>query len=149
MAIANGLNPVVDSIQITGNGNGLSALRTAKAIYRFSVDGGAIATITPSSGATLPNDSIIVGAHINSTTAATSGGAATISVGTSAGSSAASILGATAVASFTLDSIQAGLPTMAVPVKLTAAGNLTLTVAAATLTAGVIEVNVLYYVAAA
>jgi hypothetical protein len=149
MAISNGLNPVVDSVIITGNGNGLSALRTAKAIYRFSVDGGAIATITPNSGATLPNDAVIVGAHINTTTTTASAGAATISVGTSAGSSAVSLLAATAFTSFTADTILAGIPTMAVPLKLTAAGNLTVTIGTATLTAGVVEVTVLYHTAAA
>jgi len=127
---------------------GLGELGIARAKYSFAVDGGAISTITPVSNALLPDDAVIIGGTINSTTAAV-GATATIAVGTSAGSSTTSLLGATAVASFSADARINSVATFAAPVKLTAAGNITLTIATAALTAGVIEVTVLYYVAAA
>lgn len=130
-----------------GNGQGL--LRIARAKYDFAVDGGAQGAITPALTATIPDNAIIIGGTINSTTAATSGGSATISVGTTAGSSATSLLGATAVASFSLDAKINSAATFAAPVKMTAAGNINITVATADLTAGVIEVTILYFVAGA
>ena len=149
MAQPNGLNPTVDSITATGNGTGISVLRAAKAIYSFAVDGGAVSTITPVGTVALPDNAVIVGATINSTTAVTSSGAATVAVGTSAGSSTTSILAATAKASLSADAVLNGVPVLATPVKLTAAGNITFTVGTAALTAGVIECVVYYYIAAA
>jgi len=134
---------------VASSGFGLGVLRIARAKYSFAVDGGAISTITPATNATIPDNAIIVGGTINSTTAATSGGSATIAVGTSAGSSTTSLLAATAVASFSADAKLNSAATFAAPVKMTAAGSITLTVATATLTAGIIEVTVLYFVAAA
>lgn len=128
--------------------NGVNNFQVAHAIYSFATDGGAISTITPALGATLPNNAVIVAATINSTTAVTSAGSATVAVGTSAGSSTTSILAATGKASFTTDALLNGVPVFATPVKLTAAGNITLTVGTAALTAGIIEVFVFYTVAA-
>ena len=128
---------------------GLGVLRVARAKYSFAVDGGLVSTITPTSNATIPDNAIIVGGTINSTTAVTSGGAATISIGTSAGSSAASLIGTTGKASYSIDANLNMVATFAAPVKMSAAGEITLTVADAALTAGIIEVTVLYFVAAA
>lgn len=130
-------------------GFGLGALRTARAKYNFAVDGGAQGLITPAVNATIPDNAVIVGAIINSTTAATSGGSATIAAGVSAGGAANTILTATAVASFTTDALIEGATTFAAPHKQTAAGQITLTVATADLLTGVIEVTLLYFVAAA
>lgn len=140
---------VTEAKIVASSSTGLGLLRTARAKYSFVVDGGAISTITPASNATIPDNAIIVAGTINATTAPTSGGLATISFGTSAGSSTTSLLGATAIATFTLDSTINSTATFAAPVKMTAAGSITLTVAVDTLTAGVIEVTVLYFVAAA
>jgi hypothetical protein len=120
----------------------------AYAAYSFAADGGAISTITPSINSTIPANAIIVGVILNPTTALTSGGSATIAVGTSAGSSTTALKGATAVASYTLDAVMAGVPvfTAASAVKLSAAGSITITVATAALTAGVMEVFVFYVV---
>lgn len=131
-------------VRATDGGRGLNNLNTGTAIYSFATDGGAVATITPRRTFVLPRNAVIVGAVINSITACTSGGAATISVGTSAGSSATSILGATAIASFTTNALLAPAVSFAAPVKLTATGGITVTVATATVTAGVIEVSVVY-----
>lgn len=119
----------------------------AKAHYDFAVDGGAIAAITPAQSALLPANAIITNVIINSTVAVTSVGSATIAIGTTAGSSAASLLAATGKASFTLNGFVQGIP---IPsdstkfVKLSAAGSLNLTVATAALTAGVIDIWATY-----
>lgn len=128
---------------------GTSAQLIAHAQYNFANDGGADALITPVNNATIPVNAVITNVVINSTTAVTSGGSATISIGTSAGSSASSLLAATAYTSFSLNAFQRGVPspqTANTWVKLTAAGQITLTPAVATLTAGVIEVYVFYYI---
>ena len=119
----------------------------ARAQYSFAIDGGAISTITPALSDTIPANAIMVGGTINVTTAVTSLGSATVGVGTSAGSSATSILAQTAKASLTLDALINAVPVFATPVKMTAAGQITVTVVAAALTAGIIEVFV-YYVTA-
>lgn len=147
MSIPNGQNPMVDSIIQTGNGTGISALRMAKAIYSFAIDGGVVSTITPNGTVALPAGTVIVGATINSTTAVTSGGAGTLAIGTSAGSSSTSILAATAKASLSLNALLNGVPVFATPVKLTAAGNITFTIGTTALTAGVVEVNIYYFIA--
>lgn len=131
-------------IRATDGQRGLNELRTGKAIYSFTTDGGAVSTITPRKTFVLPKGAIIVGGTINSVTAGTSGGAATVSVGTSAGSSTTSLLGATAIASFSLNALINSAATFAAPVKLSATGSITVTVATAALTAGVIEITVLF-----
>lgn len=123
-------------------------MNVAHAIYSFAVDGGAIGAITPVSTVIIPANAIIVGATINSTTAVTSAGSATVSVGTTAGSSASSILAATAKASLSIDALINGVPVFATPVKMTAAGSINVTVGTAVLTAGLIEIFVYYTVAA-
>jgi len=126
-----------------------SSLRMARAVYSFATDGGAVSTITLKNNVSLPDNAVIVGGTINSTTACTSGGLATVAVGTSAGSSTTSLLGATAVASLSADARINSVATFASPVKLTARGAITVTIATAALTAGVVEVTVFYFVAAA
>jgi len=138
---------LADEIKAVDGSSGLGNLRMARAIYDFSVDGGAVSTITPKQTVALPNNAVIVGGTVNSTTACTSGGAATIAVGTSAGSSTTALLAATAVASFSLDAVINAVPVFATPVKLTAKGDVTVTIATAALTAGVIEVTLFYFVA--
>ena len=127
--------------------NGYSTLMVAKAIYNFANDGGAIAAITPLKTVLLPATAVIVGGTVNSTTAVTSAGAATVSVGTTAGSSASSILVATAKASLSANAVLNAVPVFGTPVKMSAAGYINVTVGTATLTAGVIEVVLFYYVA--
>lgn len=129
--------------------HGLGRLFRVKAVYSFALDGGAISTITPKKSATLPANAVIVGGIINSTTAVTSAGSATVSVGTDAGSSTTAILAATAKASLSANALINAVPVFATPVKLTAKGNITFTVAVAALTAGIIEATLFYYVAQA
>ncbi len=125
------------------------AFYTARALYNFAVDGGAIGVITPAVNAIIPNNAIIVGGIINPTTAPV-GATATIGFGTLAGSSAASIKAATAIASYTLDALLPVIPvfTAGSAFKMTAAGAITMSVAVVPLTAGVIEITLFYFVAA-
>lgn len=143
---ANGLLIENTTISTAAAPIGTSFLRVAHAIYDFTVDGGTIGLITPVSTAAIPASAIIIGATINSVVAGV-GVSGTLSVGTSAGSSASAILAATAVASLSLDAILNGVPTLAVPVKMTAAGNITVTIATTNFTAGRIEIFVYYVVA--
>jgi len=126
-------------------GGGIGAVGNAKMTYSFAVDGGAISTITPTNSPTLPANAIILGGTIDITTTLTSGGAATIALGLGSGAQVASLKAALAVASWTAGQL-ALIPvfTAATYVKVTAATKLTLTIAAATLTAGRLDVNLVY-----
>lgn len=143
----NTLTNVEEADLTASSGFGLGVLRTARAKYDFAVDGGVVGAITLATTATLPDNAVIVAATINSTTAVV-GTSSTLAVGTTAGSSATSILAATAEASLSADALINGVPVFATPVKMTAAGNINVTVGTANLTAGVVEITLLYYVAA-
>lgn len=126
-------------------------LRMARAKYDFAADGGgAPGLITPATNCVIPDNAIIVSGFANPTTALV-GSSTTIAIGTSAGSAANSLKAATAEASFGSDVIVALVPvfTAATAVKMTAAGSITITTAVAALTAGVMEITVFYFVAAA
>lgn len=121
----------------------IDGVRLARARYSFAVDGGAVGLITLAQSDVIPKNAIIIGGGIlDATTAFTSGGSATVAAGTSAGSSASSLLAATAVASMT--GLLALVPTNAVPIRLSADGTITLTVAVAALTAGIADITVPY-----
>lgn len=124
-------------------------LYVARCLYSFAIDGGATGPIIPSISDTIPINAIVLGGVANSTTALTGTGA-TVGIGTSAGSSATSILAQTAITSWTLDAVIELLGTNSQAAthkpafKMTAAGQIQLTVATDALTAGVIEVFVFY-----
>lgn len=138
---------LAEKLRMKDTSFGQGFLLTARAKYDFSVDGGSVATITPVTNVTIPANAVIVATTINSTTAVTSAGSATVAVGTSAGSSSTALLGATGKASFSSNALLNGDSTFAAPVKLSAAGSITVTVGTAALTAGVIEVTCLYFLA--
>jgi autotransporter adhesin len=125
---------------------GTTGMSMCHAQYSFANDGGAIATIIPLNNCTIPINSIVYNASIQATTAATSGGSATVAVGLNGiGSGTAVLLGATAVASVTGQLQSAIVPQTASGwKKMTSAGNVTITVAVAALTAGIIEVYVFF-----
>jgi hypothetical protein len=142
--------------QMLGAANGVAGIslpKVAYARYDFAVDGGgAPGLITPATNSTIPANAIITSVVINSTTAVTSGGTTTVSIGLSAGAGgAAALLAATAKASFTTDALLAGIP---IPndatkwIKMSAAGTITLTSATTAIGAGVIEIFVFYVTAA-
>lgn len=129
---------------VTGNG-GLGVVGNAKMTYDFSVDGGAVSVITPTNSPTIPLGAIILGGTIDITTTLTSGGAATIALGLGSGAQVAALKAALAVASWTAGQL-ALIPvfTAATYVKSAAATRLTLSIAAAALTAGKFDVNLVY-----
>jgi predicted RecA/RadA family phage recombinase len=123
-----------------------TGIRVAHALYDFTVDGGAQGAITPANSDTIPKDAVVHGGVVNSTVAVASAGAATLAIGTAAGSAANSILTATAKATLSQDAVLK--PTCATtPFKMSAAGKVNVTVAAADLTAGQVEVWVFYNLA--
>jgi hypothetical protein len=125
--------------------SGVGSLLHAKVIYDYSVDGGAAAAITPKQNVELPAKAVIVGGTIVCTAAVTSSGGANVTIGTSAGSSASSLLGSTAKGSLTLGAVLNAVPVFATPVVLSAKGKVTIT-PDAILTAGIVEVNLFYFV---
>lgn len=129
----------------TAPGN-FGSLRVAKVLFDFAVDGGATGAIQPVGSVNLPANAMIVGATVDVIAAVTSLGSATVAIGTDAGSSATSILAATAKASLTLAALINGVPVFATPVKMSAPGNVIFTVGTAALTAGKIEVAIYYVV---
>jgi len=127
---------------------GIGYIRSFRATYDFTVDGGAISTITPASGASLPANAIIIGGLVYVEVAPVGSGAS-VSIGTSAGSSTTSILAATAITALTLNSITDLVPvyTAASALRLSAAGNITFSISGHLLTAGKITVAGAYIVA--
>ena len=118
-----------------------SGLKVAHMLYSYAVDGGA--TCTPANSDTIPDNAVVFGGVVNATAAVTASGSATVAIGTAAGSSSGSILTATGKASLGLDAVV--VPTcVATPFKMTAAGQLDVTIATGPLTAGVIEAWVMY-----
>ena len=149
--VAVGAGKVTEAMLQVPTAIGLGVVRTARAKYSFAVDGGVSGLITPASNSTIPINAIIWGGLVNVTSALTSGGSATIAIGTSAGSSANSLKLATAVATYSSAAILPVIPvqTAGTAIKLSAAGAITITVAAADLTAGVMDIILFYVVASA
>ncbi len=139
----------IGSTQVSPFGLG-GSLRMARAKYDFAVDGGgAPGLITPATNAIIPDNAIIIGGIANPTTALV-GSSTTIAIGTSAGSAANALKVATAEATYSTDAVLALTPVFSSAwVKMTAAGSITITTAVAALTAGVMEITVFYFVAAA
>jgi len=115
-------------------------LMTAKAIYDFSVDGGAISTITPASSEVIPANAIIVDAMTCVTTAFTSGGTPSLAV-KAGGLTVISAQNPASHASLADEKVTVN----AVADKTTANGAIQVVVASGALTAGVVEIYVTYY----
>lgn len=125
--------------------DGMGLVGNAKMTYNFAVHGGAIGTITPTLSPTLPAGAIILGGTIDITTTLTSGGAATIALGLGSGAQVAALKAATAVATYAAGQLTlVPIFTAATYVKVAAATKLTLTIAAVALTAGKLDVNIVY-----
>lgn len=120
-------------------------IRLARARYEFDIDGDPLAPglITLANSDTIPLGAILVGATLYTSTAFT--GATAILVGTSAGSANNSIRVSTVIASMT--GLVNGSVTFAAPVRMTAAGTITITSTVAAITAGVLDIMVYYVMA--
>ncbi len=115
-------------------------MMTAHARYDFSVDGGAVSTIVPSNSAIIPDNAIITDVFHSTTTALTSSGSATLAL-TAGG------LTLNAAADFNnADYADEGVILNAVNDKTTSATGIQFVIATATMTAGVVDVYVQYYV---
>lgn len=114
--------------------------------YDFTADGGAVSTLTPlGTDAVIPAGAIVIISQFK-VTVAFAGATATLSMGTTAGSSNTAFLNAVAVASLTANAIIAGAATIAAPVRLTAAGLVNVTIGTAAFTAGSGELYLVYFV---
>ncbi len=148
MAAATGVAIVrVNLFGVPGFSGQAHGVKVAHALYSFAADGGA--SCTPANSDTIPDNALVFGGVINSTTAVTADGNATVAIGTASGSAADSILAATAKASLGADAVLKPTATTTTPFKMTAAAKISITVATGPLTAGVIEVWVLYTLASA
>lgn len=138
---------VGDSLLTANTAFGISALRMCHAQYSFAVDGGgAPGLITPTNNCTLPANSTIFLVSLRWTTPAV-GLTNTTSVGiTGMGGGTAAFVALTAVGS-----LAGNLPAIVLAgtsstwVKITTSGTVTFTTAVAALSAGICEVNVLYF----
>jgi hypothetical protein len=147
-----GAGKVLESMLAAASAVGLGTVRVAHMKYDFAVDGGVAGEIIPSGSPTLPSKAIIIGGIANVTTALlAAGGAANVSIGTHAGSAADSLKAATAKATYALNALLALTPvfTAASSFKMSASGQMSITVDTNNLTAGVMEVFVVYLVATA
>jgi hypothetical protein len=119
--------------------DGLEAGGRFNFLFDFAKHGGAVATILVGPKL-IPPETIITSGMIRVVTACTSGGSATVALHLS---SSEDILGATAVASLTLDALLDSVPvgTAATSILCTAATQLSVVVAVAALTAGKIAVS--------
>lgn len=132
-------SPMQATVVVGGNG-----LLTARAHFSFATDGGAVGLITLALSDTIPLGAIMQGGYAFVNVALTSEGAATIAIGTSAGSAANALKAAAAVAGYSLAAVLPLVPTFAIPVRMTAAGTITITVATAALLTGEMDVTVFY-----
>lgn len=115
-----------------------------EAVYDFSIDGGAQATI-PLNDATgapvnLPDKAIVISSHIEIETAVTSGGSATVAFGLVGNTDA--FKSATGKASLTLDAVFGGSNDL--PLKMATPTPVAITIAVANLTAGKIRIFIKY-----
>jgi hypothetical protein len=123
---------------------GIGLVHVAHAIYTYGTDPAtSVPAFVPKQTAKIPAGAICLLSVVNSPTALA--GTGSISVGTSAGSSATSILGSTTISTFTTDYVNVGaiVPTATNIIKMSAEGNIEITLTG-TLTAGVFEVFVVF-----
>lgn len=120
------------------------------AVYDFAVLGGAVSTLAlkdlDGNTCTLQSGAIITNVIAHVVTACTSGGSATVSLGAN---TTTDLMGATAVASLSLNALLAGVPvgTAATAVRLTADRNISVAIAVAALTAGKVNYHIEYILA--
>lgn len=117
------------------------------AVYNYAVDGGGTGTITPATNCTIPAHAILISSIFNPTTGLSSGGGADIQIGISGGSVSAFQTNLS-YTNFGTNALMDGSVSRSSPIKTTTSGNITFTINYASLTAGVVEIWIEYYVAA-
>tara|TARA_R110000824_G_scaffold31889_3_gene103521 strand:+ start:1331 stop:1774 length:444 start_codon:yes stop_codon:yes gene_type:complete len=132
---------------VTNDKLGSRVLHVKKFTYDFAVAGGVIGAypLTDDGGvaATLPDNAVLLGSTAEVVTPVTSGGAATLMFGITGDTDALII--ATAKTSFDADGKAVAMDNT-LPLKLTVAKSVLMTVAVQALTAGKLNVWVQYYV---
>lgn len=127
---------------------GAGGAQVVKATYDFTVDGGAIATITPVFSQIIPAGAIVFGGLID-VVVAPLGGGASVAIGFGSGAQAAALKAATVVATYAIGAILPLIPvwTAASAVKVAADTQMTFTISGGALTAGKICVQIYYHMA--
>lgn len=118
--------------------------RVAKATYSFAVDGGAQTTITPATTSTIPLGAIVTGVFVDCTTNVAPATGATIAIN---GGGTTLVTAATATShGLNTGTVKKSLALAgsATAIKTSASGAVTITVATADLTAGVVNIFVEY-----
>lgn len=121
-----------------------------KCVYDFSVKGGAVSTINlvddQGQACVIPKNAIVRDVLVDVLTTPTSGGSATIALGSGQGASTTDLKAALAFGSWT--GLVAGIPigTAATAIKMTADNKPTVTIATAALTAGKLNVHIKYQI---
>lgn len=120
-------------------------LKMARGKYSFAVDGGAVGDINLMGATNIPSGATILGGWVEVTTVPTSGGAPTLAIYVEA---AGDIVAAAAIsgAPWSTTGRKSVIPvfTGATTVRTTAARDIKATIATAALTAGVIDVVLIY-----
>lgn len=138
------LRPGDKGTGVVGTKQYVGRTKWARAYYDFATDGGAVGAITLR-GDKLPSGAVILSSVIKVDTAVTSGGAATVSIGTQAATDvrAAATL-ATAPALGSTGALNGAVTRATAPVVCTADRDVVATVAVAALTAGRFSVLIEY-----
>jgi hypothetical protein len=119
--------------------------RTARAVYDFAVDGGAVSTITLR-GDKIPQGAVIVDSLITVQTVLTSGGGATVGISSEGASDIQSAAAISGAPWSTAGSKHGSLDADSAPITTTAERSLAAVVATAALTAGKFIVLVTYVI---
>lgn len=139
MAIIEGTSKVESSL-------GRGQPQFAHGVYDFAVDGGAVSDIALRGDSVIPSGAIIIDSFIRVNTILTSGGAATIAVKSEAAADIQAVAAVGAAPWSTAGAKRGSHISTTAPILTTAARTLTVTIAAAALTAGKFTVVVEYVV---
>jgi predicted secreted protein len=127
----------------TGGYPGVS-LGTVRARYSFAVDGGAVGTIDLTSSAQIPKGAVIISGFVEVDTVPTSGGSATLAIKVEgAGDIVSGAISGSPWSTTGPKNVAPGV-VGAAPVKTTVARKVQATIGVAALTAGVVDVVLVY-----
>lgn len=129
--------------KVAAGGIYMGQKKVARADYDFAVDGGAVSAITLR-GDSIPSGAVIVDVLLHVETAVTSGGAATLAIGTEAATDMNAADAVSGAPWSTTGAKRGDFTATTAPVKTTAARGIVATIATAALTAGKFSVLVWY-----
>lgn len=136
--------PIIEGTRQLAEGGAFGAVKLARGDYSFATDAGAIGNINL--GASIPSGALVLAAYIEVITPPTSGGLATIELQLEAAGDVQAAAGIGAAPWSTAGpKLSSARTRAAVPLKLTAARDIVMVIAAAALTAGAFRVYVEYF----